>query len=60
MIRIPLLAIALTAGLATPALADPDALCGLEEVNDPALATCPSYITYDEDGEEIGGASGQG
>ena len=29
--------------------------CGLEEVADPSLKVCPSYVTYDEEGEEIGG-----
>jgi hypothetical protein len=28
--------------------------CGLEEVNDPALAVCPHYVTYNEEGEEAG------
>jgi hypothetical protein len=44
---------------AAPALAQAPANsatpCGLEEVNDPALAVCPHYVTYDEEGEEVGG-----
>ena len=29
--------------------------CGLEEVGNPELKTCPPHITYDEEGEEVGG-----
>ncbi|HYZ47606.1 MAG TPA: hypothetical protein VE567_01795 [Sphingomonas sp.] len=32
-------------------------LCGLEEIRDPQLAVCPPWVTYDEDGEEIGQAA---
>ena len=29
--------------------------CGLEEVRNPELNVCPPQITYDEEGEEVGG-----
>lgn len=29
-------------------------LCGLEEVSVKELKTCPSYVTYDEEGQEVG------
>ena len=29
--------------------------CGLEEVGNPELKICPPQITYDEEGEEVGG-----
>lgn len=60
MLRLTLLA--LVALQAVPAAAktadDATAVCGLEETNDPALKVCPAYITYDEEGEEVGGSSG--
>lgn len=43
---------------AAPALADPDDLCGLEEDRGAQAQPCPAYVTYDEEGEEVGGAAG--
>lgn len=52
----------MSASLAAAAPAAPPAdlaPCGLEERATPALRTCPSYITYDEEGNEVG-TRGQG
>ena len=48
------LATALT--VATPAAADPPNMCGMEEQGAQS-PPCPPYVTYDEDGEVLGGAA---
>lgn len=37
------------------ARADPDGLCGLEDATG-TRATCPRYVTYDEEGGEVSGS----
>ena len=51
-----LFAIAVLTLPAAPALADPDGLCEMEEQGDKA-PPCPRYVTYDEEGEEVGAAA---
>lgn len=41
---------------AAPALADPPALCQMEEQGTRS-PPCPPYVTYDEEGEEVSGAA---
>ncbi len=49
-------AAALLALPASPAAADPEGLCQLEEQGDRS-PPCPPYVTYDEEGEEVGAAA---
>lgn len=46
-----------TALAAAPPAPAPTNLCGVEEVRAEVLKPCPSYITYDEDGKEVGGST---
>lgn len=59
MVRLALLAAAIAGSLSTPAFADPQELCGLEETHDKPASSCPSYVTYDEEGKEISGKAGR-
>lgn len=57
-----MLLLLMSASLAAAGPADPPAdpaPCGLEERATPALRTCPSYVTYDEEGNAVG-TGGQG
>lgn len=47
------------ASASTPAAAAAVAPCGLEEVPVTELRVCPPQVTYDEEGEEVGGEAGQ-
>lgn len=53
MLRLILVAAALALP-AAPAYADPEGLCGLEEQGQD-VPPCPPYVTYDEEGKEVGG-----
>ena len=46
-----------TALAAAPPVLTPTNLCGVEEVRAEVLKPCPSYITYDEDGKEVGNST---
>lgn len=53
-----LIAATLCAASTTSAAADPVGLCQLEEQG-AKPAPCPSYVTYDEEGEEVGAAESE-
>lgn len=56
MIRNCLIAAVALVVPAAPVLADPPGLCQIEEQGAKS-PPCPPYVTYDEDGEEVGAAS---
>lgn len=56
MIRTRLIAAIALLVPAGPALADPPALCQMEEQGAQS-PPCPPYVTYDEEGEEVSGAA---
>lgn len=58
MIRYLIAAAVLTIPV-VPVAADPQGLCGVEDSSTSAVP-CPPYVTYDEDGEEVGAAAHQG
>ena len=56
MIRNCLIAAAALVAPVAPVLADPPGLCQIEEQGAKS-PPCPPYVTYDEDGEEVGAAA---